>query len=265
MNVSLPIITIVTINYQNNEGLLKTIRSVSRQVYPHIEHIIVDGNSEGFDRNLIEAEKKFPGEIISECDNGIYDAMNKGILYAKGDYIGFLNSGDVYCNNSIIEKVVHELQCDQSIIAIYSNLYFLRGCDVIRKWKSGVIKRWKFWFGWMAPHPTLFMSAQYLKINYFDVTYKIAADYDLILRSLYADKIKTIYLDIYTVAMEAGGVSNESIASIFRSNIEVLRSWKKNIGFVPAWILILKPLRKIFQLNIRKSKVRNQSLKDKYE
>ena len=191
MKLSQPVITIITINYQNNDGLLKTIRSVSRQVYPHIEHIIVDGNSEGFDRNLIESEKKFPGVIVSESDNGIYDAMNKGILFANGDYIGFLNSGDVYCNNSVIEEVFNNFQRDESIMAIYSNLYFLSECNVTRKWKSGAINRWKFWFGWMPPHPTLFMSAEYLKFNCFDVTYKIASDYDLILRSLYVDKIKT--------------------------------------------------------------------------
>lgn len=259
MNISQPVVTIVTINYQNNEGLLKTIKSVSEQSYSRIEHIIIDGNSDGFDRSLIKFEKKFPGIIISERDNGIYDAMNKGILYANGDYIGFLNSGDVYCNNSTIEKVVHEVQCDESIMAVYSNLYFISGCNVTRKWKSGVIKRWKFWFGWMAPHPTLFISAQYLKINCFDVKYKIAADYDLILRALYVDKIKSKYLDIYTVAMEAGGVSNGNMASIFISNIEVLRSWKKNIGFVPLWILMLKPIMKIFQVNIYTLKSNNHT------
>ena len=240
-------ITVITISFQDLVGLEKTLESVSAQSHDEIEHIVIDGGSDGFNYKKMSEKKRFHGKVVSERDDGIYDAMNKGISLASGDYVGFLNSGDVFASEFIIEDMALALAGERDAQAIYSNILYKNGDMLTRRWIAGNFKRWKFWWGWMPPHPSLYVDGAILKKNPFDDSFKIAADYDLILRLFYNQRKRAIYLNKVSVIMEDGGISNNSFANIWAANREVLASWKKNFDIMPFWIVSTKPLSKILQ------------------
>lgn len=241
--------SIITISFQDIKALEKTIGSVSAQSYNEIEHIVIDGGSDGFNYKKMSEKKRFHGKIVSERDNGIYDAMNKGISLASGDYIGFLNSGDVFASEFIIEEMASALASEKDAQAIFSNILFKNGDMITRRWVAGNFKRWKFWWGWMPPHPSLYVDGAILKKNPFDDSFKIAADYDLILRLFYNQRKSAFYFNKVSVIMEDDGVSNDSLSNICAANREVLGSWGKNSYIIPFWIMLTKPLSKILHFD----------------
>jgi glycosyltransferase len=190
--------------------------------------------------------------FISELDNGIYDAMNKGLAHATGVYVGFLNSGDTFAYSEALRDVTDFITINSFPDGVFCNLNFLNKDDVIsRVWSSGSFDVRKFYYGWMPPHPTTYLSRKKLEsIGIFDCDFKIAADYDLLLRFCVVAGHKLLKLDVTLVNMEDGGVSNQNVLSVLHSNLEVCSSWKKNFGLYPVWLLFLKPLSKILQLKL---------------
>jgi len=178
--------------------------------------------------------------LISEPDDGIYDALNKGIRYATGDVIGFLHADDLFENDGVLGKVAAAFE-DPNIDAVYGDLVYVRDDNVeriIRYWKSGRYDQAALSKGWMPPHPTFYVRrAVYERLGGFDRRYQIAADYDTVLRFLAVGKIRAVYIPEVLVRMRVGGVSNRSLRTILRKSTEDLRVLRTNrVGGIGALI-----------------------------
>jgi len=242
-------ISIITATYNSAITIRDTLKSVASQEYSNVQHIIIDGLSKD---NTLSIVRDFPhvNSVISEKDNGIYDAMNKGIARVTGDIVGILNSDDFFFDNNVLSKVATVFQttgCD----ALYGDLLYVDQVDtdkVIRYWKSGPYKPGAFKWGWMPPHPTFFVKRElYEKWGNFDLRLKTSADYELMLRFIYNHKIKLEYIPSVLVKMRMGGVSNYSLSNRLKANTEDKLAWALN-DLHPFWFtLYLKPLQKIKQ------------------
>lgn len=227
------IVSIITVSYNSAFTIRDTIESVLSQTYKNIEYIIIDGNSTDKTIEIVkEYEPKFKGHLkwISEPDKGLYDAMNKGINMVSGDVVGIINSDDLFCDNHAIAKVVDVFQLGSEIEGVYADLFYVSQIDtskIIRTWKTGVQR--PFSTGWHPAHPTLYIKKEvYFKHGVFDLDFKLAADFELMLRLLDKYKIVVKYLPEILVKMRLGGETNKSLNNIIRQNIECLRAFDKN-------------------------------------
>ena len=247
-------LSIVTVNLNNAKGLERTLQSVGQQVTAgKFEHVIIDGNSTDESILYIQNYSSENTNVIwlSEPDNGIYDAMNKGLKLATGEYIAFLNSGDIFANSCCLDHIIKEKETDPNIDVIFGDLCFLdKDSNVIRRWRSGAFNKAKLYYGWMPPHPMTTIRHEIIKKNLgFDIRYKIAADYDLMLRIFLGEKLSIKYTNLVLVYMEKGGLSNSSIFQVIRANVEVMKSWFRIKGVrTPFWIFFTKPLGKLAQI-----------------
>ena len=240
-------VSIITVTFNSADTLQDCIDSVANQSYKKIEHIIIDGNSKDNTLGIIQNNTSV-SRYISEPDNGLYDAMNKGLKLVSGDVIGILNSDDIYDNKDVISDVVNKLGRHE---ALYADLCYVDTHDtslVRRYWKSGVYNRRSFKYGWMPPHPTLFFKREvYEKYGGFNLELKSAADYELILRFLYKEGAEVVYLQKTIEKMREGGISNQSLKNRIKANKEDRVAWEINGLKMPFLLPILKPLRKIPQ------------------
>ena len=225
-------ISIITVTFNSASSVNNCLASVKIQKYNNIEHIIVDGGSTDETLSLLKSNIAQIAVLISEPDRGIYDAMNKGLKIATGDIIGFLNSDDFYVNSEVISKVAKEFERDPLLNICYADLIYVDGCDnskIIRYIKSSEFKQGLFFRGWCPPHPTFFVRRSiYEKFGNFDLNYKIASDFDLMMRFLEIYKIKSRYISEVWVKMRMGGTSNKSLKNIWLQNKEILNSFSKN-------------------------------------
>lgn len=226
-------VSIITVTYNSEKTLRDTLESVETQSYKDIEYIIVDGASTD---NTIQIVNEFSTRIskcISEKDKGIYDALNKGISQASGDIIGFIHSDDVLAQPNVIEMIVNEFQQKQVDI-VYGDLVFVEKTKlnvVKRFWKSGPFQKYKIALGWAPPHPSFYMKRElYLDDGLFDLSFKIAADYDHMLRFLRRDNVKVSYLPHVLVKMRLGGESTrfDNAALSTKEIIGVMKKQKIN-------------------------------------
>ncbi|WP_417939616.1 glycosyltransferase family 2 protein [Flavobacterium sp. RS13.1] len=242
-------ISIITVVYNNEKTINVAINSVLGQTYKNIEYIIIDGDSKDNTVNLINEYKEKLGYFISEPDKGIYDAMNKGITVATGDVIGILNSDDLYQDSEVIKDVAEQFNNDPELDILYGDLVYVKRDDineVVRNWKSKQYYNRFFEDGNVPPHPTLFVKREvYEKVGSFDLKYKLAADYELMLRMLKKNSFSIKYIGRLVVKMRLGGATNESFTNIVNQNKEVLKAWNNNGLKVP---IRLMPLRIIIRL-----------------
>lgn len=243
-------VSVITVSYNNRETLPETIESVSSQNYDNLEYIILDGDSEDGTDKLLKKYDDRVSRWISEPDEGMYDAMNKGLEMATGDLIGFLHADDFYASPDVIEQVVETVQ-EENADACYADLQFVDKEDtekVVRTWNSGTYEPGLFLNGWMPPHPTLFVKREiYDTYDGFNTTLGTAADYELMLRFIHKHGIKLAYLPETIINMRTGGESNASLINRLRANQNDRKAWKVN-GLKPRfYTLWLKPLRKIGQ------------------
>lgn len=225
-------VSIITATYNSSNYIRDCIESINNQSYKNIEHIIIDGKSKDNTLNIINTLPNRITKIISEPDNGIYDAMNKGILLSSGDIIGILNSDDLYIDNNIISKIVEEFNADSTLDGIYTDLVYVKSSDInkiVRLWKTGEFKLNSFKKGWHPAHPTLFLRKRvYLKYGVFDLKFKLASDFDFMLRIFEKFNIKSKYLPIISIKMRLGGATNKSIKNILKGNKECIQSFNNN-------------------------------------
>ena len=236
-------LSIITACFNSFDNLKSCLDSVSSQSYPLIEHIIVDGGSTDNTFELIKKYKnKNPNIIfISEPDEGIYDALNKGIKIASGDIIGFLHSDDFFSSINILDEISNKFiqyECD----GVYGDLNYVYKKNikkVIRKWKSSDFDFRLLRNGWMPPHPTLYLKKEvYLKHGLFDKKLSISADYDLILRVFSDRLLEFMYIPKVFVNMRIGGASNRNLENIFRkSRQDYIAVRKNNVG---SFITVVK-------------------------
>jgi len=243
-------VSIITIAYNAAETIEETIRSVISQDYHDIEYILIDGASQ--DKTLEIAQQYVSGiaKIISEPDEGIYDAMNKGVRNATGDLIGILNADDVFAHREVISRVVETMKAGNTD-ACYADLKYVSRENpgkVVRYWKSGQYVKSAFLNGWMPPHPTFFLKKElYFKYGVYRTALRSSADYELMLRMLYKFDVKTSYLPEVVVHMKLGGQSNVSLRNRLRANNEDRLAWKLNELKPARLTFIKKPLGKISQ------------------
>ena len=234
----LPLVSIITVTYNSGHTILDTLESVQSQDYPHIEHIIIDGLSTDDTMKKV-ASYAHISKAISEKDRGMYDALNKGIKAATGKYVGILNSDDTYTNTNVLTKVVQTLQEDNDIEAVIGELKFVSSHDngkALRYCKSVDWTPEKFKKGIMPNHPTYYtLKANYDKYGYYKLDYKIAADFELMIRHLYHGKILYKYIPECLVNMLPGGLSNGSIRKRITNNKENIRACREN-GISTNWL-----------------------------
>lgn len=245
-----PKVSIITVCYNSEKTIEDTIKSVVNQTYPNIEYIVIDGVSTDNTLSIINKYKEQITTIVSEKDNGIYDAINKGIGLATGDIIANLNSDDFYIDDKVIADVVATFEKEKTD-TLYADLYYVDAVDtnkIVRYWKSKQYKEGLFLKGWMPPHPTFFVKKEvYQKHGLFDLQFKSAADYEIMLRFIHRFKASISYLPRVIVKMRVGGVSNSSLKNRIKANQEDRKAWEVN-GLKPhAFTLIFKPLSKLLQ------------------
>lgn len=246
-------VSIITATYNSSKTVIDTLQSLNQQTYDDIEYIIVDGGSTDNTLSVIKAHCSRVSTIISEPDNGIYDALNKGIKASTGDIIGFLHSDDLFAYPYAVSDLVSTLTREQTD-AVYADLEYVSKEDtakVIRKWTSGAFHQKKILAGWMPPHPTFFMKrALYQQLGMFDLNLKIAADYDSILRYLWSNDVSASYLPKVVTKMRVGGASNRSLKNIIEKTKEDIQALKNNRLFWPTAVL-MKNVSKIPQFFMR--------------
>lgn len=243
-------ISIITASFNNADTIADTIESVLAQDYSDVEYIIVDGGSTDDTMKIVEESKSKISKVVSEKDDGIYFALNKGIELATGDVVAFLHADDIFADSKVISKVM-QLFNDKNVESVYGDLHYVDRVDtkkIIRNWRSGVYSHGLFLKGWMPPHPSFFLKKEiYNKFGTFNTSFRSAADYELMLRMLHKNKISTAYLPEVIVKMRVGGVSNASMKNRVKANREDKRAWEVN-GLKPGLLtLIRKPLSKIKQ------------------
>ena len=247
-------INIITVNFNNLSGLKCTAESIMAQDTSSFHWIIIDGASQDGSVEYLESLKQSsPGTIltvISEPDDGVYFAMNKGLLYVKSGYVQFLNSGDVLKTNSEISKISRIISEKEGSV-IYSDIEISVRDKLLRAWKAKELTKLKLYIGWMPPHPTTYYPiAALTEAKGYDTQFSIAADYDLFLRLLYANH-KFYYYNHTSVIMEPPGKSGRNLKQVIKANLECLRSCRRLTTFVPIWILVSKPVSKLMQFRFR--------------
>lgn len=222
-------ISIITVTYNSEETLRDTLESVESQTYKDIEYIIVDGASTDNTIELVNNCSTRVSKCVSEKDKGIYDALNKGLMLATGDVIGFIHSDDILARPDIVEIIAREFQ-DKKVDVVYGDLIFVEKEKidrVKRYWRSGSFKKYKILLGWAPPHPSFYMRRDlYLDNGFFDLSFKIAADYDQMIRILRRDNLKVSYIPEVFVKMRLGGESTK-IDNAISSTKEIVGVMKK--------------------------------------
>ncbi len=242
-------ISLITVTYNCEETLSDTFDSVRSQNCEQLEYIVIDGGSSDSTVDIIKQNEDIISYWESEADEGIYDAMNKGLRRATGDVIGFLHSDDMFFSGNTLKSII-EVAEDESPDVIYGDLEYVNAKytdKVIRRWNSCDFKGSLLKKGWMPPHPTLYIRKQIVEeTGFFDTSFRIAADYDYILRLFTRKGLKTHYLPKVIVKMRLGGESNKSVSNIIRKSKEDVRALRKNkVGGL--FTLIGKNLSKIPQ------------------
>lgn len=225
-------ISLITVVYNNEHTIEDAIKSVLSQTYQDKEFIIVDGQSTDNTPNIIEKYRGHFDKFISGKDKSNYDAYNKGLKLASGNIIGFLNSDDIYSSDNIIEEVMDVFYKYPEIDMVYGDLVYVKKNNtdiVVRHWISQPNYHTFFEDGNVPPHPTLFIRKEvYDQIGNFDITFKLAADYEFMLRAFRIHRYKAHYINKVFVKMRLGGKTNKSLENIFKGNLDILNAWRKH-------------------------------------
>ena len=241
-------ISIVTVVYNNRDTIADAIKSVLGQRHADIELIVIDGASTDGTLEVLAGYASKIAVLVSEPDGGIYDALNKGIDRATGDVVGFLHSDDLLADDQAISRIVACME-DSTVDAVYGDLVYVRKDDpmrVVRTWKASEFTQSALAHGWMPPHPTFYARRSvYERLGKFDTTFKIAADYDCMLRILKSG-VGVTYIPHLQVRMRVGGVSNRSLSNIVKKSREDIRALRKN-NISATVALICKNARKLPQ------------------
>lgn len=242
-------ITIITVCYNSESTIRHTLKSVAEQSHKKIEHIIIDGNSSDDTLSIVQS---FPhvAHIVSEPDKGMYDALNKGLQLATGDYIGILNADDRLHDTNTIEQLCVEIKKDQKEV-YFADIRFVKPSNpsiTQRYYSSEHFTPDKFAYGFMPAHPSVYAQRDVIKeVGKYKLDYKIAADYEWLIRCLYVQRADYRYLPLLMVDMLPGGLSNEGIYSRYLLNKEIVKACRANGIQTNMLKLIPKYFKKIFE------------------
>lgn len=243
-------ISIVTAVYNGEKFIRHTLDSVAQQDYPHVQHVVVDGASKDCTVSILESYPSSRLQWTSNPDRGIYDALNNGIRQSNGQIVGLLHSDDFFFSNHTLSRVAEAFQ-DETVDVVFGDLVYVDEKDPLRIrrfWKAGKFQRDKLRWGWMPPHPTIYVRRKVLEtLGDYRLDCGTSADYEWILRLFYFNKLHIAYVPHVLVAMRTGGVSNASLTNRLQANYHDQQAWINN-GLAPPWGLrFFKPLRKIPQ------------------
>jgi len=242
-------ISIITVTYNSASTLTHTLDSVNNQDYPDIEHILVDGKSTDDTVSIIQSYPHV-SKWVSERDDGLYDAINKGIQMATGNVIGILNSDDFFPANHIVSLIAKSF-LQENVQAVYGDIAFVRPGrldKIVRLYSSRKFTPRRFGYGYMPAHPSFYvLKSCYDSMGVYKPDYKIAADYELLMRFIYKNNIRYAYIPEILVYMRTGGVSNKNVLSRYTLNKEIIRACKENGVNTNMAVLSLKYLNKIFE------------------
>jgi glycosyltransferase len=221
-------LSLITASYNRAHTIRDTIRSVNVQTYSAIDHIFIDGASKDGSMDIVHAEARRAVYIVSEPDKGFYDAYNKGLAVAKGDIIGFLNTDDFYCSDDVIARVMKVFEDDATVEGVHADLVYVDPDDtskIKRHWKARDFGPSDYRRGFIPAHPTVFVRREvYERVGGYDTSFKLAADYDFLLRAFFVHSIKAVYLPRILVRMRTGGATGGAAASILAQNEEIQRA-----------------------------------------
>lgn len=243
----MPLISLVTVVFNGAATLEHTIRSVLEQAYDNVEYIIIDGGSTDSTLDILGKYDEKIDYWVSETDAGIYDAMNKGIALARGEYIGMLNADDFFANKLALEKIVARLM-EKNVDAVFSCLDIVDPANlnrVLRKYRIASYSTLMLQIGVMPPHPTFYCKKScYVKAGMYRTDYRIAADFEMLARLLLKHHITWDFIDETTVKMRSGGLSSSGIKSNWVVNREIIRACSENGLYTNMFMLTLKlPIR----------------------
>lgn len=224
-------ISVITVVFNRADTIGQALASVQAQSLHGVEHVVIDGLSTDGTLSVLKSKRDRIAVLVSERDAGIYDALNKGLSRATGDVIGLMHSDDFYAGERVLEKVAAAF-ADPAVDGVYGDLDYVAKeapDQIIRRWRSGAYDRAKLAQGWMPPHPTLFLRRSVIEQwGGYDTTYRIAADYDAVLRYLWKGRIQLAYIPEVLVKMRVGGESNRSLSRIIRKSREDYRALRSN-------------------------------------
>lgn len=245
-------VSIITVTFNSAPTLIDTINSIRDQDYGNIEYIIIDGNSKDGTIQIIEDNLDVVTSWISESDHGLYDAMNKGIKMATGEIVGIINSDDFYHRKDAISKIVEGFS-EKEVECVFADIRFVKSENLektIRYYSSRKFNLGGFSWGFMPAHPTFFtFRYNFEKFGFYRTDFKIAADFELLVRFLYKHKLPFKYLPVDLMKMRLGGLSTASLKSTWIINQEDLRACKVN-GLSTNYVrLYSRYFRKILEYN----------------
>jgi len=247
------LISVVTAVWNRADTVGGAVASVQGQTYREVEHVVQDGGST--DGTVAAVERAADGRtrLVSEPDGGIYDAINRGIGRASGEVIGLMHSDDLFAAPDILERVAAAFE-DPAVDAVYGDLDYVAAADtarVIRRWRSRAFTPALLARGWMPPHPTLYLRRRVFEAHgLYDTTYRIAADYDAVLRYFSHPGFRAAYIPRVFVKMRMGGASNASLGRIVLKSREDLRALRRS-GIGGAGTLARKNFGKLHQFVAR--------------
>ncbi len=237
-------ISVITVVRNAAHTIEDTLRSVAAQTHADVEHIVIDGGSSDGTLDIIERYRDGLAMVVSEPDDGIYDAMNKGIARATGEVIGTLNADDVYAHDGVLARVA-EVFADAALDACYADLLYVAADNldrIVRYWTSQAYRPGLFERGWIPAHPTFFVRKRvYDRYGAFDTQYKIQSDFELTMRFLRVHQIRSIYLPEIFVRMRMGGRTNRRVSDVIKGNLESYRACRKHkLGVNPVTFFVAK-------------------------
>uniref|UniRef100_UPI003FEE8C8B glycosyltransferase family 2 protein n=1 Tax=Prevotella sp. TaxID=59823 RepID=UPI003FEE8C8B len=251
-------ISLITATYNSGKTVEDTLRSVLAQTYKEIDYWVVDGGSKDDTMDIVRKyEPLFGGRLhwISEPDRGIYDAMNKGISHSTGDVVGILNSDDHFTSNDVLERVAAEMQADNTLDAVYGDIHFIKdGAPdrIVRYYSSKPFRPFWLRFGFMPAHPSFYARREvFEKHGLYSLDYKIAADYDMMVRLFLKHRIKAKYMPMDFVTMLMGGLSTKGVRSRVVLVSEDVKACLTYGFYTNRFMISLKFLYKIFESRFR--------------
>lgn len=245
-------VSIITICYNSEKTIRHTIESVLSQDYPDVEYIVIDGCSNDNTIKIVNEYRNKIAKVVCEPDQGIYDAMNKGVANATGDIVGILNSDDFFENSFVISDVLKQFADNPSASLVFGDVVYVESSNIdrIKRFYSSVnFKAWKLRFGWMPPHPATFIKkAVYERVGIYSIDYKISSDYEYFVRMLLIHKLSYSRVDKVLVRMRVGGVSTSGIKSILLLNSEIVKACRRNGIYTNLFILSWKAPLKLLEV-----------------
>mgnify|MGYP002534410460 FL=1 len=251
-------ISIITATYNSGKTLKDTIESVLNQTYKDIEYLIIDGASHDDTLDIVEHYRPAFGDrlrCVSEPDRGIYDAMNKGIAMATGDVVGMLNSDDFYTSSHVLERIVKELE-NPLIDAVYGDIHYVNDADLhtcVRYYSSRGFRPWQMRLGFMPAHPSFYCRRKiYMRWGAFDTSFKVAADFENLLRLIFVNGIRIKYIPMDFVTMRTGGASSSGMVSHKQIFKDHSRAYRQNGVYSNVLLEGLRYAYKVLELGYQK-------------